>query len=564
MRLIKIMMACSIFILALTFASCKKDVYSSRDISGLVPEPVVPEPVDPTLVVFDNCEDVTGWDAAGGAVLDPSSKKQGENSIKATIGGGDALRMQKALTQPIDTKLTKETAQLTFWLFVEDASKVKLTDGQIEVTSSGTADQQEYNWPTSVLAPLQTGWNLIKLSLANAGESGGGADLSKINFFRMYLNTTAAASPTATFTMALDAIGFVASGGPNAGGPTETGMLDACDVLTGWEAPGSMAAYIEPAGKKEGTGFIKGKVAVGEEFLQFAKKFDTPFDTKVRKDNGIMSFWFYVDRPADFKEIQVQISSTDNIDATRFGWNLMDEGATGVKLKSGWNQINLDLNRAYDSDGGPFLAGSNTASVKYFRIFGFTNTKVTTEMAVGIDGIKFLKKPAPEPSLLDGCDKLDGWDLPGDMAASIETAGKKEGTGYIKGKIPSNGDYMRFAKIFATSFDSKVTKENGQLTFWIFLDRVAEFNEIQVQISSTDNIDATRYGWSLLESANLGIPALRDGWNEVKLDLSKVSYDADGGANLAAIKYFRIFGITKAKVTSDLNIGLDGIKFLVK
>ncbi|RZM22912.1 MAG: hypothetical protein EOO88_27900 [Pedobacter sp.] len=96
MRLIKIVMACAIFTLGLTFASCKKEKFNSRDTSGILPEPEIPEPVDPTLVVFDNAENAEGWDAAGGAVLEPSSKKQGENSLKATIGGGDALRMQKA------------------------------------------------------------------------------------------------------------------------------------------------------------------------------------------------------------------------------------------------------------------------------------------------------------------------------------------------------------------------------------------------------------------------------------------------------------------------------------
>src|SRR5690606_10011825 len=115
------------------------------------------------------------------------------------------------LSQSIDTKLTRETAQLVFWLYVEDAGKVKLSEGQIEVTSSGGPDQQEFNWPTSLLNPLKNGWNQVRLNLADAGESGGGADLSKINFFRLYMNTTAAASPTATFTMALDAIGFVAT-----------------------------------------------------------------------------------------------------------------------------------------------------------------------------------------------------------------------------------------------------------------------------------------------------------------------------------------------------------------
>ncbi len=552
MKLIKIMMVCSIFALALTFAGCKKDKFSSRDTSGILPEPIVPEPVDPTLVVFDNCENADGWDAAGGAALDPSSKKQGENAVKATIGGGDALRMQKALSSPIDTKLTKETAQLVFWLFVEDAAKVKLSDGQIEVTSSGGADQQEYNWPTSMLNPLQNGWNLVRLNLADAGESGGGADLSKINFFRIYLNTTAAASPTATFTMALDAIGFVATTSTPS---TFVSFLN-CDVFDEelWEISGG-TGKVDAVNKKEGAGALFGKThpTGGYMHMKLKKPLSPVIKTNLTTSTAQLSFWLYVDKAVTLGG-QIEITSSGEPDKREYNWDASK--ITGLKPNS-WNLVKLNLrDAAVSDDGAPDLNAIN-----FFRMYLETGED---GINIGIDDIKFGAIPPPEPTLLDGCEKLEGWDLPGDMAASIETAGKKEGIGYIKGKIPAGGDYMRFAKVFPVNIDSKVTKANGQLTFWFYIERISEFSEIQVQISSTDNIDATRYGWAILESANLGIQPLKEGWNEVKLDLSKVSYDADGGADLKAIKFFRLFGFTKAKLTSDLNIGLDGIRFITK
>lgn len=552
MRLIKIMMVCSIFTLALAFASCKKGEFSSRDTSGILPEPEIPEPVDPTLVVFDNCDKVDGWDAAGGAVADPSNKKEGENAIKATIGAGDALRMQKALAQPINTNLTRETAQLIFWLFVEDASKVKLSDGQIEVTSSGGADQQEYNWPTSLLNPLQSGWNLIKLNLADAGESGGGADLTKINFFRLYMNTNAAATPTSTFTMALDAIGFVAT---TSAPSTFVSFLN-CDVFDEelWEISGG-SGKVDLINKKEGAGALFGKThpTGGYLHMKLKKPYSPVVQTNLTVSTGQLSFWLFVDKPVTLAG-QIEITSSGEPDKKEYNWDASK--ITGLKPNS-WNLVKLNLRDAAVSNDGP----PDLNAINFFRMYLETGED---GINIGLDDIKFGSIPPPEPTLLDACDKLDGWDLPGDMAAAIETSGKKEGTGYIKAKVPAGGDFMRFAKVFPTNFDSKVTKENGQLTFWFYIERVSEFKEIQVQISSTDNIDATRYGWSLLESANLGIPALRDGWNEVKLDMSKVSYDADGGADLAAIKYFRIFGFTNSKIATDLNMGLDGIKFTIK
>ncbi len=57
MKFIKIMMACSIFVIALTVISCQKVQYKSRDTSLLKPPPPVDTttpPVIDTSAVFDD------------------------------------------------------------------------------------------------------------------------------------------------------------------------------------------------------------------------------------------------------------------------------------------------------------------------------------------------------------------------------------------------------------------------------------------------------------------------------------------------------------------------------
>ncbi len=58
-------------------------------------------------------------------------------------------------------------------------------DGQIELTSSGKSDVEELNWSLPRQG-LRAGWNYLRLPLAAASKAGGGADLSRLNYFRLY------------------------------------------------------------------------------------------------------------------------------------------------------------------------------------------------------------------------------------------------------------------------------------------------------------------------------------------------------------------------------------------
>lgn len=57
--------------------------------------------------------------------------------------------------------------------------------GQIELTSSGTSDVAEYSWSLPKQG-LRAGWNYLRLPLSAATAANGGADLAKLNFFRLY------------------------------------------------------------------------------------------------------------------------------------------------------------------------------------------------------------------------------------------------------------------------------------------------------------------------------------------------------------------------------------------
>ena len=79
---------------------------------------------------------------------------------------------------------------LHFYIYCSDISKIG-TEGQIEITSSGRCDVNEYNWELKQYV-TKTGWNEVWLDLWAAASTGGVADLSNINYMRIYaLNATA-------------------------------------------------------------------------------------------------------------------------------------------------------------------------------------------------------------------------------------------------------------------------------------------------------------------------------------------------------------------------------------
>ena len=87
------------------------------------------------------------------------------------------------------SKYQKSDLYLTMRVYIanKDGSDNVLdftSDGQIELTSSGVCDVKEANWSVPKLG-LKSGWNELRLSLANAANDTG-HELSKINYFRFY------------------------------------------------------------------------------------------------------------------------------------------------------------------------------------------------------------------------------------------------------------------------------------------------------------------------------------------------------------------------------------------
>ncbi|MHA4809768.1 hypothetical protein ACX0G9_16765 [Flavitalea flava] len=322
--------------------------------------------------------------------------------------------------------------------------------------------------------------------------------------------------------------------------------IDNCDVADGWETVGS--PVIVTTAPKEGKGYLQGTITKGNDFLQFIRTLSSNIDTKATMFNGQLQFWFLVPDVSLLKlDGQIQFSSAKDPDNKRIGWGMDKIIPT---LHNGWNLLKLNFSDGYVSgDGGPDLTAMN-----FLKMFFWTTDKAAADQQFGLDDIKVVAVPSPPPVVVDNCDAADGWETVG--APVIVTTAPKEGKGYLQGTITKTNDFLQFIKTLSSPIDTKVTVANGQLQFWFNVPDVSLLKvDGQIQFSSAKDPDNKRIGWGMDKI----IPTLHNGWNLLSLNMADGYVSGDGGPDLTAMNFLKIFFWTTDKATADLNFGIDGI-----
>ena len=130
-------------------------------------------------VVLQRCDLDNLWSGSNSISINSGDYKEGMASINFTGNGTDWFKKKFSQTDVgID-----ESGWFNLWIYVSDVTKMS-GDGQIELSSSGGPDTDEYSWSVSSLG-LADGWNNVQLQLSAANKTGS-PSLSAINFFRIY------------------------------------------------------------------------------------------------------------------------------------------------------------------------------------------------------------------------------------------------------------------------------------------------------------------------------------------------------------------------------------------
>ena len=221
-------------------------------------------------------------------------------------------------------------------------------NGQIEITSSGRCDAEEYSWDVNSF-DMQQGWNEWQIDLYTGNESGGAPDMEKINYFRMYFFTEGDN---------LIAIDYVAFGGENedfSSIATELG-----EVKREVHVPENRIQRV-------------GKGSSGSVYME-AVMDATPVNIA---DYDCAFLRFKVDGIDHFTgDGQLEFTSSLSPDQKEMNWLV-----SGLDLEDGWNEIKLDL-YAPDSLGGDL----DYEKVSYFRLYMFTEGGV---LKLNLDYIGF-------------------------------------------------------------------------------------------------------------------------------------------------------------------------------
>jgi len=136
-------------------------------------------------IVFDTADSLSGWSTGGGnsRTLDTQVKVIGTASLRSSGTGRD--RFRKVFSTPVNVS---QYRYLTFWYYVDrpDLMATNGDFGQVEITSSGTFDRQEWSWSVYALH-LQRGWNYVVLDLPgrNTGDTVP-LNPGSVNYFRIY------------------------------------------------------------------------------------------------------------------------------------------------------------------------------------------------------------------------------------------------------------------------------------------------------------------------------------------------------------------------------------------
>ena len=127
---------------------------------------------------LDDCETKTGW-TPNSITLNNTDQKQGDYCLEFT--GSENAEFKKKFTTPFNPNGTEMGTVLKFWYYVSDITLLD-TNNQVEISSSGVPDIDEYSWN---LHNLNNGWNYIQLNTKDA-EKRGEPQLNAINWFRLY------------------------------------------------------------------------------------------------------------------------------------------------------------------------------------------------------------------------------------------------------------------------------------------------------------------------------------------------------------------------------------------
>ncbi|MBQ7247005.1 MAG: SGNH/GDSL hydrolase family protein [Lachnospiraceae bacterium] len=492
------------------YAIVSNDVqFGADEIELTNDEPEKPSHLDENgQFVIDEIESIGAWSGT-----DPRMQSDGAPVGKGYLisdkKDGDAIVLARTLDN-LDMSAFKE-GYLHIWVYVRDVSSVK--GGQIEVSSSGTADINETAW--DILNYIKkNGWNELYLPVSKGIKTSGGADFSAINFIRVYILTNG------NNALGLDYVCMSRTA------PPEPSRIDAnnqfvIDSVEDMETWIGSSPYISSRNAAVGDAWLvtKSRDEAGSAVLCRSL---LDLDASAYK-NGYLHMWLYVEDVSLVQGGQIELSSSGEADKKETSWDL---GA--IALKNGWNELYLSVADANKVDGG-----ADFSRLNFIRIYVITSRAQT----IGVDYIA-LSRVAPEREsavdengnyIIDMIEGVSPW------SGSAFVYNKNGGYDTGKDWLSSSSSLRMDLQFFRNYARADVTGyREGCLHIWVYIDDLTNLTGGMVEITSTGTVDDGELFWLLSDYVS------ESGWNELFLPLKSAQSEGDTPADLSSMNCIRV------------------------
>lgn len=272
--------------------------------------------------------------SGGGAAQNLVQGDAGALVIELKFDGEDAENPQTFNVDDSDALYVR--------FFVEDADALT-GNGQIEISSSGTCDQQEYNY-NPFAYEIVSGWNELELYLWEGQETGGSPDFTKINYFRIYLFTDGENA------VALDYVAFGDEGEDLSSIATDIGEIVKEEVV--------LTNELTDHAESDTLSTLSACNRIPEDICDV-----TNYDYLFAR--------IYVEGIDNFTgDGQLEICSKPSPDLQEVHWDV-----NTLELQDGWNELKLDtyLASSYDES-------FNRANAQFFRLYMFTSGNLKLDL----------------------------------------------------------------------------------------------------------------------------------------------------------------------------------------
>ncbi len=139
------------------------------------------------ILSFDRMESKTRWSSTGDLKVISEQAPEGEGYFQTSRSEAGTLLITKPVRPLMDISSYEDGGYLHLWMCIEGLENVK--EGQIEFTSSGESDKNELQF-NAVCVSENGVWTEVYLPFSNSSRGGGEVDMTAINYFRLYINTT--------------------------------------------------------------------------------------------------------------------------------------------------------------------------------------------------------------------------------------------------------------------------------------------------------------------------------------------------------------------------------------